>query len=525
MKSSRYFLSSLLWLLIVTGVCSTSHAQDSSLSVVDRGSYYEVVVDYTSGVSRYAMGRELMQKTEQLLPDYEQLLDSYLVGVIADQSSYDALLDHVGDIKPQIPQEYREEMDGMASRLSGGDADSLGDGKLSVREFYLMQLITDVLRPTQCSAISVYGSRSATGHTMTARLLDWYDGPDNQLAQIQAVITVKNGSKSICSIGYLGFMGIITGFNESGIFAGILDSPSGFPYSSKGKRSYALDLRYALENRTTLSDAAGFMTDTSRHYAYNHLIFLSHKNESAVLENNFSGIGTNVRRALRRDSSALNPGILWGFNDAVAAVNSFLLAGNCDNHTGALFNTARWSSIRTQLQHYSGAVTLDELKLIASFDNGDGPGNQSNGDIYNNGNQQIVIFRPDSLYLEVAFKPRSGVLPTDPVFERIPVHIGSNASPVREGAPAVPESFALEQNYPNPFNPSTTISYQLNTGSIVLLTIYDPLGREIKTLVNERQMPGEHSVTFDAGGLPSGVYFYRLQAGTFTETRKLMLVK
>lgn len=89
----------------------------------------------------------------------------------------------------------------------------------------------------------------------------------------------------------------------------------------------------------------------------------------------------------------------------------------------------------------------------------------------------------------------------------------------------IPAKFRLNQNYPNPFNPSTVISYQLPVNSAVTLKIYDVLGREIKTLVNERQTAGNHSIIFNAKNLPSGVYLYKLQAGTYTETKKLTVLK
>jgi ligand-binding sensor domain-containing protein len=88
-----------------------------------------------------------------------------------------------------------------------------------------------------------------------------------------------------------------------------------------------------------------------------------------------------------------------------------------------------------------------------------------------------------------------------------------------------PTSFKLSQNYPNPFNPSTTISYQLPTSRLVVLKVFDVLGREVETLVNERQTAGTHAVKFNAANLPSGVYFCRLQAGTYHETKKLLLLK
>jgi hypothetical protein len=90
---------------------------------------------------------------------------------------------------------------------------------------------------------------------------------------------------------------------------------------------------------------------------------------------------------------------------------------------------------------------------------------------------------------------------------------------------AVPVEFTLKQNFPNPFNPTTTIDYTLPASSRVLLKVYDVLGREIRTLVDERQIAGDHSVKLDGSNLASGVYFYRLQAGTYAETRKLLLLR
>ena len=88
---------------------------------------------------------------------------------------------------------------------------------------------------------------------------------------------------------------------------------------------------------------------------------------------------------------------------------------------------------------------------------------------------------------------------------------------------ALPGQYVLEQNYPNPFNPTTSISYQLSAHSFVTLKVYDVLGREISTLVNQMCAPGSHTVRWDASTLSSGVYFYKLEAGDFTQTRKMIL--
>jgi hypothetical protein len=88
-----------------------------------------------------------------------------------------------------------------------------------------------------------------------------------------------------------------------------------------------------------------------------------------------------------------------------------------------------------------------------------------------------------------------------------------------------PKTFALEQNYPNPFNPSTIIRYELPKTSDVRLSVHDMLGREVSLLVNGSRDAGVHEVKFDASGLSSGVYFYRLRTGDVTQTKQLMVLK
>jgi hypothetical protein len=86
-------------------------------------------------------------------------------------------------------------------------------------------------------------------------------------------------------------------------------------------------------------------------------------------------------------------------------------------------------------------------------------------------------------------------------------------------------SFSLNQNYPNPFNPSTTISYSIPKTGMVTLKVYDVLGREVQTLVNQMQTNGNYKVSFNASSLPSGIYFYNLTSNSFTQVKKMILIK
>ena len=88
-----------------------------------------------------------------------------------------------------------------------------------------------------------------------------------------------------------------------------------------------------------------------------------------------------------------------------------------------------------------------------------------------------------------------------------------------------PSAFKLEQNYPNPFNPTTTIRYSIGQANRVTLKVFNTLGQEVATLVDENQSVGEHHATFDAGEFSSGVYIYKITAGTMTESKKMMILK
>ncbi|MCX6121252.1 MAG: family 16 glycosylhydrolase [Ignavibacteriales bacterium] len=101
--------------------------------------------------------------------------------------------------------------------------------------------------------------------------------------------------------------------------------------------------------------------------------------------------------------------------------------------------------------------------------------------------------------------------------------VATNA--VEDSRSQVSNHFSLLQNYPNPFNPSTSISYQISSASFVSLKIFDILGREVTTLVNEMKDPGTYEMKWNATQIPSGVYFYKLSAGSYTQTKKLVLSK
>jgi hypothetical protein len=98
-----------------------------------------------------------------------------------------------------------------------------------------------------------------------------------------------------------------------------------------------------------------------------------------------------------------------------------------------------------------------------------------------------------------------------------------DAAEIPEGA--LPGQFALGQNFPNPFNPTTDIRFALPSAANARLTVFNVIGQEIAVLTNGMRPAGVHTVTFDASQLPAGIYFYRLEAGSFSDIRKMLLLK
>ncbi len=152
----------------------------------------------------------------------------------------------------------------------------------------------------------------------------------------------------------------------------------------------------------------------------------------------------------------------------------------------------------------------------------------------------ITIKPKDSVAIQVMFKPEnngnynasfnirniSSYMGTQQMIARQVILKGTteDISAVNKNN-TTPNQYALFQNYPNPFNPTTVINYEIPKSEYVQLKVYDDLGREIKTLVSEIQSPGEYTETLNAESLPSGIYFYKLEAGNFISTKKMILLK
>lgn len=193
------------------------------------------------------------------------------------------------------------------------------------------------------------------------------------------------------------------------------------------------------------------------------------------------------------------------------------------------------SSDLTQWTFPDTSIGPNEYLIVWADDDVGQPGLHANFKLSKSG-EEIILAAPDTTIVdEVTF----GAQPTDLSTGRYPNGTGSfvlmnptfaaentpGISGIEENNPPLPEDFALYQNYPNPFNPATKISFVVPTASFVKLKVYNILGNEVATLLNEEKAAGRYTLEFNASGLSSGVYFYSLSAEGFQETRKMILLK
>ena len=335
------------------------------------------------------IGNALGDSVKARLPDIEQKMDAYLtqfIGQIAYQTGYPSqylfnyyAVPRVNAIKPNIEQRYKDEVNALCSHFVLSDTDMLGDGYLSLNELWALQLITDIARETNCSGFGVFGDYSALGSPIVGRNLDWNTTAD--LRSLQAITVYIYENRALVNIGFAGFVGVITGFNSNGLFAGILDSPTGgvYPDPPTDKGSYVFDVRNALETRTKISEAAILLYN--KQYAFSHNILFADTTDVQVLEHP-QGLNGQLRTA----ESQLNFDISWGKSKQIAVVNFFALPGYGNERYS--YNIERWDRFR-ELANFSinNKAIVNDIESIMLDTANSFP-------IFNSDTVQSVVFTP-----------------------------------------------------------------------------------------------------------------------------------
>ena len=243
-----------------------------------------------------------------------------------------------------------------------------------------------------------------------------------------------------------------------------------------------------------------------------------------------SGISSGVLRSS-------NNGTTWAVDDTIfrggGGTRAFVVIGTnlfAGTNTGVYLSTnsgLSWSPVNNGLPDYVN--NYGWITTLAVSPNGAGGNNLFAGTdtagVYlstNNGTSWTAIGMTNSYVNALVVSGTSLFVVTYSQIWRRPL---SDITGVEDQSNEIPTQFILEQNYPNPFNPTTTIGYVLQEKNNTKLTLINVIGEEVAILVNEEQDKGYHTVTLNAANLPSGVYLYKLQAGNFIETKKMLLLK
>ncbi len=195
-------------------------------------------------------------------------------------------------------------------------------------------------------------------------------------------------------------------------------------------------------------------------------------------------------------------------------------SGDNLNHDLRIYNTNSTISGRVTINGNAPGFMIDVYAQSA-----DTGFSQTQTD--NNGNYLVHVSTKIHNYMIALGSSVQSYTYTSPITQAGASNVNINllATAISKNGPDVPTRYSLSQNYPNPFNPSTQITYQLKSAQHVRLTVFDVTGREVAVLVDKMQNAGAHTVTFHADNLSTGVYFYRLKAGNFTNTKKMILLK
>jgi len=404
--------------------------KNEAVNIQDKGSHYLLSIDYTSGKTHYEIGKLAGLALLKGVDNFEKRYDDFIALTAKEygypeqvtgtpEEHYRIFMSRVNDLKPLIPQTIKDEIEGVSSCLSGGAADVMGDGRLSKNEYYFLNLIVEASENTECCAVSAFGSASKTGKTITARIMDWYiDTDKKEVEHLFGITEYIYRGFTLYSVGIVGHLGMITGIRSNGIYAAILFSRNNSPYSSAGKYSYSMDLRYAMEKYSTVAEIAEYMKSGSRNYTMDHNIFFTDKSKSIVLENDVQG-GSGIQRKIRTWDSKLNDKVKWGFENRIAVVNSFILYGNDDNHTTVPGNQNRWVSLLRLMAERKEPLSYNDMHAVITYYPGKKPGDFDEGGLYTEWTKQIMIFQPEDMSLEIFFSPKQGEVPLVPVFEKI----------------------------------------------------------------------------------------------------------
>ena len=384
--------------------------------------YFEVTLDETS-CTPYEAGVAYGKAINIMDPDLAEMIEPYIFENIRMAfpdigDNYDPVLDRMESLYDSIDPHYQDEIAGLCDELCGDVHGICQDGQISVEEMTLMNLTPSALRPTACSALALWGSKTETGDMMAVRCLEWLLGSDNSMANIHCILHIRNGENTITNIGFIGLFFSITGINDDGVMMATLDADTEYGYDYEGRTCYEYAIRHALETYDNAQDCGQYMVDNATSFTFNHNIFITDADEAycaedAVLQVVEAGTGAPC---LRDADKPLMNDLEWDSPDSLCCVNSFVTEGNYDMMSGYYVNTVRFARYN-ELACSQDSFSVAELKDAMTTEQVDTTlyGSSIVQTVHRPNLTQMIIVDYDTGNVQIAFTGVEGV--TDkPVF-------------------------------------------------------------------------------------------------------------
>lgn len=391
----------------------SAESEDGICKIITYPDYYDVTLDYENATPEQ-VGKAYADTILRAFPDYEQLMEPYIyenIRIAFNGAGYkpEAVETRMYHLYEALPKEYKEEINGFATQMSQGEKGFVENGKISYEEAIIIQMIPDALRPTACSALSLWGEKTESGSPITLRSLEWSLGSENQMGMVNAVTHMKKGEQSLTTFGILGLLDVISAVNDDGVFVAILDvgSSNNEPFFYENKKCYTFDIRYALENYDNATEVGNFMVGNSGDYTWCHNLIITDKNhsycaEDCVKEVADKGDGFSV---LRDADTPLMDGLTWDSKDSLCVVNSFATKGNQDSFMGSEGNIVRFEKYNKWVKEQEQFSVKDVKDMITS----EIVNQYDVTTVHRVGGAQLIIVDYETANVQVAFTGKDGI--------------------------------------------------------------------------------------------------------------------
>lgn len=355
----------------------------------------------THDKSAFEVGKALGSTVKKHFPAIEQQYDAYLSSILSQEQFARWQAERVEPIVAKLDQAYRDEVSGISSVWRISSHDQLGDGYLSLNEYWTFLLTPDIGINIGGSGFGVWNDASRPGYPIVGRNLDW--AGNETLRSLQAITVYLGEGHGLVNIGLAGFIGVISGFNQGGLFLAHIDSPmldNGFNTNS-ASGSVVFDIRKVLQAETRIAAAEDYFNDIQ--YAASHSILLADNYAVQVLEQ-----PPGQDQQIRRDTSTYRVDKPWQGRYQIAAVNCFALLDSPDNCHNMRDNF-RWDRFR-DLAVFSATNQADANSVIGvMFDH-----LHDAQAIYNPRTLQSMVFEPKARNLHLYAMPLSGLHEPEP---------------------------------------------------------------------------------------------------------------